>query len=220
MTFTRMDSGTAEEWTGLQRAVGEWQAGLSGRIQTMLARLAEQRDGMAIDQLQHSLQTATRAQRSGASDELIVAALCHDLGTAISYDNHGAIAAEILRPYVSTDVYDIVRTHQDFQRAHYHERSGRNVVARRRYARKPWFPAAERFSDDWDQISFDPSYDTFSLDYFVPLLNQIFAKPLPAFDAASASGTKPPALLARGLGPMKRLLGVTIPRRASGKTRV
>lgn len=216
MAFTRMDSGTADEWTDLQRAVGEWQAGLSGRIQTMLARLAEQRDGMAIDQLQHSLQTATRAQRSGASDEFIVAALCHDLGTAISYDNHGAIAAEILRPYVSSDVYHIVRTHQEFQQAHYHERSGRNVVARRRYERKPWFLAAERFSDDWDQISFDPLYDTFSLDHFVPLLNQIFAKPLPAFDPDPASRGQRPALLKRCLGPMKRLLGRSSP---AGKTR-
>ena len=117
---------------------------------------------MAIDQLQHSLQTASRAVRSGASEELVVAALCHDIGTGISYENHAAIAAEMLRPFVSGEVYQIVRTHQDFQRAHYHERFGRSRRARRHYTKERWFREAERFSDEWDQASFDPAYENLS----------------------------------------------------------
>lgn len=220
MAFTRMDSASAEDWAALRSAVGRWQGALSGRIEAMLLRLAEQRDGMAIDQLQHSLQTATRARRAGASDELIVGALCHDLGTAISCDNHAAIAAEILRPFVSREVYEIVRTHQEFNQAYYQEGFGKNVVARQRYAREPWFRAAERFSDEWDRASFDPAYETLSLDDFVPLLNEIFAKPRPAFYAPPASRARPPALMARCLEPIQRMLSQNIFLRNRGKTKV
>jgi predicted HD phosphohydrolase len=169
-----MDTGTAEDWASLQRATARWQLSLPDRIRSLLAGLAEQRDGMAIDQLQHSLQTATRSLRAGASEELIVGALCHDIGTGISYDNHAAISAEILAPYVSRNVYQIVRTHQEFQRAHYHERFGKKTEARLRYAKKPWFRDAERFSDEWDQAAFDPDYDSMTLEYFAPLIDSIF----------------------------------------------
>ena len=57
-------------------------------------------DGFAVDQLVHSLQTATRAEEAGADDEVVVASLCHDIGKAVSVPNHPRIAAEILRPYV------------------------------------------------------------------------------------------------------------------------
>ena len=177
MAFTRMDTGTAEDWANLHRAGAKWQLSLPDRIRTLLSKLAEQRDGMAIDQLQHSLQTATRALRAGASDELVVASLCHDIGTSISYDNHAAVAAEILQPYVSRNVYQIVRTHQEFQRAHYHEQFGKNIEARLLYAKEPWFRDAERFSDEWDQTAFDPGYDSLPLEYFRPLLESVFRLP-------------------------------------------
>lgn len=190
MAFTRMDTGTAEDWSDLQQANEKWQSSIANRIKFLLAKLAEQRDGMAIDQLQHSLQTATRALRDGASEELIVAALCHDIGTSISSENHAAIAAEILRPYVSRDVCEIVRTHQEFQQSHYHEQFGRNTEARRRYAKKPWFRAAERFSDDWDQIAFDPDYETLPLAYFAPLLDGVFKTPRGRLNARRADSAE------------------------------
>jgi predicted HD phosphohydrolase len=176
MAFTKMDYGTAEDWAALERASAAWQARMPERIKALLGQLAEQRDARAISQLDHSLQTATRAVRNGATEELVVAALCHDIGTAISHENHGAIAAEILKPFVSDDVYEIVRTHQDFQRAHYHKKFGRNRHARERYSKERWFQAAERFSDEWDQASFDPAYTTLPLDYFSPLIDRVFEK--------------------------------------------
>jgi predicted HD phosphohydrolase len=45
----------------------------------------------------------------------VFAALCHDVGKAISVPNHPAIAAEILKPYVRPEVYEMIRVHQDFQ---------------------------------------------------------------------------------------------------------
>ncbi|HUK89345.1 MAG TPA: HD domain-containing protein, partial [Blastocatellia bacterium] len=138
--------------------------------------LEEQVDGFAINQLQHGLQTATRAYREDASEELVVAALCHDIGKTISVDNHPAIAAEIMKPYVSSETYEIIRTHQDFQGRHYYALMGMDPEARRQYEAKPWYDLAAKFTDEWDQASFDPDYDTLPLDFFQPMIQRVFAR--------------------------------------------
>ncbi len=155
MTLTRMDQATLEDWNAVAQAGQEWQSRMPERLKSMLLQLKGQAGGFEIDHLQHSLQTATRALRDGASEELIVAALCHDIGTAISIENHSAISAEIIKPYVSPAAYAIVRTHQVFQRSHYPVMWGKDVEARKQYSGKSWFRQACRFSDEWDQISFD-----------------------------------------------------------------
>lgn len=109
MSFTRMDQGRAEEWIVIGEEVGRRQSQMPQIIKSLLLQLREQVDGFAVDQLTHALQTATRAERDGASEEMIVAALCHDIGKVISVENHPAIAAEILKPYVSRETYEIVR---------------------------------------------------------------------------------------------------------------
>src|SRR5438046_9364527 len=126
MSFTRMDQGRPEEWAIIGQAVAKRQAAMPEMIKKLLRQLEEQVDGFAVDQLEHSLQTATRALRAGASEELIVAALCHDIGKVISVENHPAIAAEILKPYVSTETYELVRSHQDFQGRHYYAPLGKD----------------------------------------------------------------------------------------------
>lgn len=177
MSFTRMDQGKTEDWQVIGRAVGQRQAGMPQVIKAMLAKLEEQVDGFAVNQLHHGLQTATRAARDGASEEMIVAALCHDIGKVISVENHPAIAAEILKPYVSRETYEIVRTHQDFQGRHYYALMGKDPEARGQYAAEPWFEMARRFTDEWDQTSFDPDYDTLPLSYFEPMIERVFAHP-------------------------------------------
>lgn len=174
MTFARMDRGTIEDWATIKQAVGQWQSGMPKRIKALLRQLEEQFHGFEINQLQHGLQTATRALRGGATEELVIAALCHDMGNLISMENHSAIAAEILKPYVSRDVYEIVRTHQDFQRQHYYWLMGKDPTARRQYVNKPWYKIACRFSDEWDQTSFDPLYNAHSLEYFEPMIERVF----------------------------------------------
>src|SRR5258708_37439705 len=154
MSFTRMDEGKIEDWMVIRQSVSERQSTMPQIIKNLLLRLEEQVDGFAVNQLEHSLQTATRAVRAGASEELIVAALCHDIGKVISIENHPAIAAEILKPYVSEGTYEIVRTHQDFQGRHYYALLGKNPLAREQYTDKPWFEMARQFTDEWDQISF------------------------------------------------------------------
>ncbi|MGH9763425.1 MAG: HD domain-containing protein, partial [Blastocatellia bacterium] len=109
------------------------------------------------------------------SEEMIVAALCHDIGKAISVMNHPAIAAEILRPYVSEETYEIVRTHQDFQGRHYYALMGKDPDARRQYVNEPWYEMACKFTDEWDQTSFDPAYDTLPLSHFEPMIARVFS---------------------------------------------
>ena len=178
MSFTRMDQSSVADWRAIGGEVAQRQAGMPAMIKGMLRQLAAQVDGFAIDQLQHGLQTATRAGRAGATEEMIVAALCHDIGKAISVVNHPAIAAEILKPYVSPDTYEIIRTHQDFQGKHYYALLGLNPDARQQYAGEPWFEQARIFTDEWDQTSFDPNYDTLPLEHFEPLLDRVFSREL------------------------------------------
>jgi len=181
-----MDRGKVEEWMIIGEQVMKRQAGMPGIIIRMLKQLEEQVDGFAIDQLQHGLQTATRAVKDGASEELIVAALCHDIGKVISVENHPAISAEILKPYVSDETYEIVRTHQDFQGRHYYALMGKDPDERRKYATQPWFDLACKFTDEWDQASFDPDYETPGLDYFEPMIERIFSLSRTAVPEASA----------------------------------
>jgi predicted HD phosphohydrolase len=178
MSFTRMDQSSVADWMVIGGEVAKRQAGMPETIKAMLKQLAGQVDGFAIDQLQHSLQTATRAVRGGASEELVVAALCHDIGKVISVINHPAIGAEMLKPYVSSETYEIIRTHQDFQGRHYYELMGMDPNARQRHASEPWYALAETFTDEWDQTSFDPNYETLPLEYFEPMIDRVFSKEL------------------------------------------
>jgi len=178
MAFKRMDQSSIEEWMTIGREVTRRQATMPKIIKSMLTQLEEQVDGFQINQLQHCLQTATRAVRDGASEEVIVAALCHDIGKVISVDNHPAIAAEILKPYVSRETYEIVRTHQDFQGRHYYALMGKDPNARKQYENEPWYARAVQFTDEWDQSSFEAEYDTLPLSYFEPMIDRVFAQPI------------------------------------------
>jgi len=178
MPFTRMDQSTTEEWMAIGREVAVRQGRMPAMIKGMLAQLESQVDGFEINQLQHCLQTATRALRDNASEEMTVAALCHDIGKVISVVNHPAIAAEILKPYVSRETYEIIRTHQDFQGKHYYALMGMDPNARKQYENEPWFALARKFTDEWDQTSFDPNYDTLPLAHFESMIDRVFSKEL------------------------------------------
>ncbi|MGH9799769.1 MAG: HD domain-containing protein [Blastocatellia bacterium] len=188
MPFSRMDQSTVEDWMAIGGQVAKRQSQMPAMIKSMLKQLADQVDGFAIDQLQHGLQTATRAARDGASEELVVAALCHDIGKVISVVNHPAIGAEILKPYVSRETYDIIRTHQDFQGKHYYALMGMNPDARQQYADEPWYELAQKFTDEWDQAAFDPNGETLPLEYFEPMIDRVFSKELVKVQKSASAG--------------------------------
>ncbi len=178
-TFTRMDESTAEEWAEIGKQTAMNQTRVADGILGMLRSLSAITDGFATDQLTHCLQTATRAEESGADIEVIVASLCHDIGKAISVPNHPAIAAEILKPYVRPEVYSMILAHQDFQGRHYYAHFGGDPDAREKHRKAldpEVFTLAEQFADEWDQTSFDPDYPTQPLEHFEPMVREVFAR--------------------------------------------
>jgi len=176
-TFTAMDHSTQEQWSHIATETVANQPRVAETVLAMLKSLEAIVDGFAVNQLVHSLQTATRAEEAGADEEVVVASLCHDLGKAISVANHPKIAAEILRPYVRPEVSTMIAVHQDFQGKHYYEFLGMDPNLRQNHLGKEYYELAEQFADDWDQTSFDPNYPTQSLEHFEPMVRRVFAQP-------------------------------------------
>jgi predicted HD phosphohydrolase len=176
-SFSSMDVSTPEQWARIGEETARSQPRVAERVLGMLESLAAITDGFAVDQLEHCVQTATRAERDGADEEMILASLCHDVGKAVSVPNHPRISSEILRPYVREEVCEVIAAHQDFQGRHYYHHFGGDPDARRRFKGASWFALAERFADDWDQTSFDPAYRSKPLSHFAPLVRDVFRRP-------------------------------------------
>jgi predicted HD phosphohydrolase len=177
-TFTRMDESTADQWAVIGTETARNQPRVAERVLDMLRSLSSITDGFATDQLTHCLQTATLAERAGADDEVVVAALCHDIGKAVSVPGHPEIAAAILKPYVRPEVHKMILVHQDFQGRHYYGHFGGNPDAREEHRDEltpEEFALAEQFADEWDQIAFDPDYDTLPLEHFEDRVRTVFA---------------------------------------------
>ena len=175
--FTRMDQSTKEDWEHIAEEHMPHILDMPNRIIKMLYELQFIKGGFAVNQLEHCLQTATRAYRAGEDDEMVLLCLIHDIGKVVSVLGHGEIAAEIVKPYVSEDTYDILRTHQDFQGKHYYHYQNKSTELRVNYKYEVWYDKCVKFTDDYDQISFDPNYDNEPLETFLPLLEQTFKIP-------------------------------------------
>ena len=176
--FTDMKQGTAQDWAHIAAEHHRHQSSQAARqIMESLKRLETIEVGFAANQLTHSLMTATLARRSGASDEEVVAALCHDLGKLFSIPNHGAIAAEMLKPYVSDDIYHAVYWHQAFQGRYYFEHLGKDPESRERFKGESWYGFAEKLVDEWDAPAFDPDFPIDPLESFEPDVTRVFSHP-------------------------------------------
>ena len=177
--FTAMKDGTYEEYQLIERLAGPVQARVGDHLLKLLQMLdaPEEHIGHPISRYEHSLQSATRALRAGESEEMVVAALLHDVGDVVAPHNHPEAAAAILRPFVSDRVAWIVEKHGIFQGLYYFEHIGLDKNAREKYRAHPWFDDCARFCEEYDQCSFDPSYDTLPLDAFESMVRRVFAKP-------------------------------------------
>ena len=152
VNFIRMKDGTAEEYQLLDRCEREYVAGTADRVLALLKGLQGSMAGYRIDRLGHSLQTATRAQRDGASDEMVVAALLHDIGDGLAPQNHGDFAASILKPYVSAETHWIIKHHGVFQGYYFFHHLGADRNLRDRYRDHPCFDACVDFCERWIKI--------------------------------------------------------------------
>jgi len=174
-SFTRMDESTEAQWQLIGERTRANQGRVADRMIMLLESLAEISDGFLTDQLTHCLQTATMAEKAGADSDMVFGALMHDVGKAVSVPNHGAISAEMIKPYVRDDVYQAILHHQDFQGRHYYHHFGAPTDLREQFRDQSWFALCEQFTDDWDQQALDPDAETYPLSHFEPLIREITA---------------------------------------------
>lgn len=174
--FTRMDQGSVEDYALLDDLAKPHIAKTGERVLAYIENLRGGLLGYRIDRYQHSLQTATRALRAGECDEIVVAALLHDIGDDLAPENHSELGASVLRPYVAKHTYWMVLQHGLFQGYYYFDKIGLDPDARLRYRDHPAFDMTVHFCDAYDQNSFDPDYDSLSIDHFVPMVERIFSR--------------------------------------------
>ena len=171
-----MKYGSKEDYELLSKFEKEFAEKLPDRILEALKNLGDSMDGYQVSRLEHSLQSATRAERDGADEEMIVATLLHDIGDSLAPFNHSQLVASVLRPYVSEKVYWIMLHHGLFQEYYYGHHVGRDRNARDKFKDHQYYQDAVDFCEKWDQKSFDPEYDSFSLDHFEPMVRNIFSR--------------------------------------------
>ena len=174
--FTEMQHGTREDYELLEIYEHEYVSELPTRVLASLKQLAGSLGGYPVTRLEHSLQAATRARKDGADDELVVAALIHDVGDELAPYSHSEVASGILRPYVRPEVTWIVEQHGLFQSYYYAHHLGGNRDGRERFREHRWYQACKDFCAHWDQSSFDPKYPWDPLESFEPLVRKIFTR--------------------------------------------
>ena len=175
--FRNFEEGTQADWGIIASQYIGFAQGLPDRVLTHLKLLDGDFGGFPIDRLQHSLQTATRAERDGRPETYVVMALLHDIGDTLGTYDHPAIAAAILEPFVSEEELWICRNHNDFQGYYYYHFLGMDRYKREQYRGSPYFDACAEFCAKYDQAAFDPDYDTLPLLHFEPMLRRVMASP-------------------------------------------
>ncbi len=175
--FRQMDDATSEEITEIfARANVGMRAALLPNLIGQLEALKGDTFGYRVDRYEHSLQSGTRALREGVRDDLVVAALLHDIGDNLGPTNHAEVAATILEPYLDDEATWVVRHHTAFQMYHWGRQFGVDPNARDKYRDSPYFETCAHFCAAWDQASFDETYDTLPLSEFMPLLERVFSR--------------------------------------------
>ena len=171
-----MKDGTKEDYLFLDKHEKDFADKTADRIIKFMSNLTETLEGYKISRLEHSLQSATRAYRNNESEEMIVAALLHDIGDELAPLNHSEYAAAILKPYVSEKTHWIIEKHGEFQAYYYAHHLGGNRNKRDKYKDHKYYQATVDFCEKYDQGSFDPKYKSLSLEYFEPMVKRIFSR--------------------------------------------
>ena len=174
--FTEMKKGSKEDYELLAEYEKNYVNELPDRILESLKNLDNSVDGYQVSRLEHSLQSATRAEKDGADEEMIVATLLHDIGDSLAPYNHSQLIAAVLRPYVSEKVHWIMLHHGLFQEYYYAHHLGKDRNSRDKFNDHPYYQDAIDFCEKWDQNSFDPNYESFPLDHFEPMVRRLFSK--------------------------------------------
>ncbi|QFT85366.1 HD domain protein [Halomonas sp. THAF12] len=174
--FRHFGEANRDEWALIDDRFRDYVADAPRRVLEHLHRLAGDTHGYPVDRYEHCLQTASRALRDGADEEMVVCALLHDIGDDLAPANHAEIAAGILEPFIDPLNAWMIRHHELFQGYHYRHYFGLDRHAREQFRDHPAYGRTVRFCDDWDQASFDPDYDTLPLEHFVPMVERVLTR--------------------------------------------
>lgn len=173
---------TAAEWVRLTahgRARIESQAGMDA-----LALFRSAKDApkglFGINHYEHGLQSATRAFRAGEGEDVVVAALLHDVFEWLNPYNHDRMGGDLLRYVVSDELAWVVGNHGVFQLT-FRTHSAFNTKAAEKFRDHPHFAAAMRFCEHYDQNCFDPNYDNMPLEAFEPMVRRLFTAAMQRF---------------------------------------
>ncbi len=175
--FHAMVDGTQEEWLNISKAAAEFGRGLPDRLIAHLKLLEGDCGGFAIDRLEHSLQTATRAHQAGMDEEYVVCALLHDIGDTLGPRNHADVAAAIVKPFVSERNHWMVANHAIFQGYYFFHHLGLDRNMRDQFRGHPDFEYTAQFCHLFDQEAFDPNFKSMPLDAFAPMLQRVMSSP-------------------------------------------
>tara|TARA_B100000579_G_scaffold408331_1_gene396383 strand:- start:141 stop:695 length:555 start_codon:yes stop_codon:yes gene_type:complete len=176
VNFTQMKHGTKEDYLLLEKHEKKFVEGTADRLLSFISNLNTTLEGYKINRLEHSLQSATRAIRDKASDEMVVATLFHDIGDELAPMNHSEYAAAVLKPYVSEKTHWIIEKHGEFQMYYYAHHLNGNRNQRDKYKGHKYFKDTINFCENWDQTSFDPNYNSLKLKDFEPIVRKIFSR--------------------------------------------
>ena len=174
--FIQMKDGDEEDYHFLTKHEVEHTRGTADRLLKALVELDQSLSGYKVTRLGHSLQSATRAFHGGADIDWIVSALLHDIGDIYAPYNHDEYAASIIRPFVREQCTWVVEKHGIFQMLYYGQHIGSNPHKREKYREHIYFQDCSDFCELWDQKSFNPNYDTKSVDFFAPMVSEVFAR--------------------------------------------
>ena len=188
-SWTRFSEVTKAELIALEEDEKRTAAGIPQRLLDYMASMAGAHSpNMPLNAANHCRQTATRAHRDGKDEEYVVCALLHDIGEFMSTLNHGDFAAAILRPYVSEANHWMIKHHPIFQGHYFFEHLGIDPNVRERFRDQPHYEHTVEFCDKYDQVAFDPGYDSLPFEFFEPMVMRMLAKPRAAADGAEAGG--------------------------------
>ncbi len=176
VSFTEMKNGTKEDYLLLEKNEKDFEKKNADRILKFMSSLNSTLEGYQVSRLEHSLQAATRAFKSGEGEEMIVAALLHDIGDELAPMNHSKFAAAVLKPYVSEKTHWIVKRHGEFQLYYYAHHLGGERNKREKYKDHRYYQATIDFCEKYDQSSFDPNYKSLPLEHFEPMVRRIFSR--------------------------------------------
>ena len=173
--FRSFQESTREDWALIMGQMGKTQSMVADNALYLLRLLASDHGGFPVTRLEHSLQTATRAEHDGRDEEYVVCALLHDIGDTLAPFNHPYIASTMLKPFVSEANHFMVAQHGIFQGYYFWHHIGLDRNARDAYKDSPYFDYTEEFCAKYDSPAFDPDYTSAPLEHFEPLVRNLFA---------------------------------------------